>query len=867
MVDITQNVNFSARLTNIRKVRSDIQKVAAEALRLKKQLEPGTRDSVKLTKDSMKSFMAASGKAKAGDKESQRAAQGMKVQLARFSQLTAFEEQELALKTALKKKEIDIDTYRHKSSLNEEKRRQTELKYAEEDADTKRRYGETDLRNTEKINAKKLRDTAQTQRTEERNLRNSVRAENNLRKANLKQIANIAKRQNETIKNSFTAAFSLHIVQMYLNPFIRAIRVVVTQAIQTFAEFDKVYANYLAKSTEFTNKVTQQQIMLASVGQTYSINDYADAMERFSASGIDVAKNQKAVIDVLRTAKVANIEYSDAANGVIRTMEAFQMNITQSTAIVDAMANAANASTAELEDMVKWFEYAASSSFQAGLQVQDLAKYLGILSSTGMPGAGAAFRQMLLQFTKADIRQKFKAAFGFTEADFLNMNKVIGTLRTYVQTADDQAAASQKIVSLLGGKVTSQQALNNLIRAEPDLWNRVTAAVQNAGTTQQLYADVTDNTASAIERITNNITILKAAVGKVFGPLVSAIDWFVNGITKLITMSPYVQSALGIVVASFLAVAAVISAAFVGYTTLLGLIYAVNGATALLGGQTDRTTVSYKTLSDALLNLTMVMRGKGTVQEFELKRNNASILSVAELNMAYNRMSDTMVQQSAIIAEMDAIWARSSGTFAQKKAEFAALNAQLMENSAMLQNEARVILESETAKQAAMQNTTRVAAQQGTIISRNVTAVKSSLSAGSAAMYAEMAAIILIMAAFSVASKAMEKGSFNLARAIYVLISALAALKVATMIGGPWGFLAGLATLGVGTAIGESKVSRAQNEYNADRRRASAVRLGAGQVIKQEIDNSVSINGMQITGTNAAKITDSMTGALKYKVH
>ncbi|MDD3039579.1 phage tail tape measure protein [Bacteroides sp.] len=864
MAEITQVVNVTPQITNLRKLRADINRVKAYAVDLKKQLEPGTRSGVSLTGDNLKSFMSATGKAKPEDIGSMRAAEQMKVQLKRFSALAGFEKEELALKDSLKKKEIDINAYRAKSATIEAKRRAAELKWTEEDANRKLRYRSEDLASERKAKTEQTKMLAQQQRTQERNQRNSIRAETNMRKAGLKQVAQYAKKQNDVIKNSFTAAFSLHIVQMYLNPFVRAVRMALVQTIQSFAEFDKVYANYLAKSTEFTTKVTEQQILLSSVGQTYTINDYAEAMERFSASGIDVAKNQKAVVDVLRTAKVANIQYSDAANGVIRTMEAFQMNISQSTEIVDAMANASNASTAELEDMVKWFEYAASSSFQAGLAVQDLAKYLGILSSTGMPGAGAAFRQMLLQFTKADIRDKFKAAFGFSEADFLDMNKIIQTLRDYVQQSENQAKASQEIVAMLGGKVTSQQALNNLIRAEPELWNRVDKAVQQSGSTQKLYADVTNNTASAIERITNNLTILKAEIGMAFGPLVKVIDILVTGFTKGMTKIPSVIKTY--VLGSMLALLAVVTSVFTAYATLAGTIYAINGATALLTSQNMKAGVTFTGLKTAVLDLGSVMMGQATMQERMFAAQGKGILSVAQLNEMLAIMNNTIAEQARIVAEMDAIWAKSNLTFAQKQEQVAVLNAEYMANSKILQAQTRQVIASEEAKVAAMANTTRAATAQNSMLATSVASTKAKLAAGSMAMYGEMFALIAVMAAFSTASKAMEKGSFNLARSIYVLISAIAALKVALMIGGPWGALAGLAVFGAGSALGMGKVSRAENEYNVERRKSSATRLGAGQVYRQEIDNSVHINGMQITGPTAAKVTDVMTGATKYRV-
>jgi TP901 family phage tail tape measure protein len=390
-------------------------------------------------------------------------------------------------------------------------------------------------------------------------------------------------------KDAFATGFSFHIMQMYLAPMIYAMNRIMTATVRSYADFDKLFADYSAKSEEYARQLSKSDFYQIAAGQTYSLNDAAQTAERFAASGLDVTKNQEALTKALQIGTIAGLSYNDAANGIIRTMQAMHMQVEDTAQITDAMINAANASTAELKDLVGWFEYAASAAYNAGLNVQQLSAMLGILSSTGLPNTGTAIRQMFLQFSKQDIRERFMKQFDWiTEESFYDLQSLVEGLRNYVQTSNEQAVAVREVTSLLGGKVTAQTALNNLLTAEPELWNQVTYAVTRTGTTQDLYNKVTNNTADALTRISNSLMLMKAEVGEMIKPMVMVIDKGLNVIVSVTAKLPgAVKGVIGVVI---------ILGAALG--TLTMVVLTAVGGLAIMQGIT-------KMLSNDIINLTL----------------------------------------------------------------------------------------------------------------------------------------------------------------------------------------------------------------------------------------------------------------------
>jgi len=420
-------------------------------------------------------------------------------------------------------------------------------------------------------------------------------------KLNAKAAADSKRMWTDSIKQ----AFSLHIIQMYVQPFVNALNQLLRTTLTTFAEFDRYYADYLAKSMDFQDKVGRAEIFAGGINQVYSISNMADAMERFSASGIDLTKNQQALTDVLQLSVTAGISYDDAANSVIKTQEAFQLSINDSTMIVDALTNAANASTAELKDLSEWFGYASGMSHEAGINVQQLAAYLGILSSMGMKSAGTAFRQMLVQLTQENVRTKLEAAFG-QEFDFLNMDETLASMREYVQASSNQAETIQKISSALGGKVNAREALTRLLTADEETWNRIMGATERSGTAAALFDSMTDNAAGNLDKVKNNITIILTQIGQVFSPLLKVLatvtGWAATFINTMPTFSKYMIGGLTLLAGAVAMIMTLL-------VSLVGLFYMSYAANNMFEKGALKSAFSIKLLTSNMLQLSSAIVG------------------------------------------------------------------------------------------------------------------------------------------------------------------------------------------------------------------------------------------------------------------
>jgi len=401
--------------------------------------------------------------------------------------------------------------------------------------------------------------------------------------------AKVQKQRLDEVQNKaqqlIQTGFGLHIAQIYVAPIVYALEQVTAKMVEAFSEFDKKYTSYMVKSEEFGEYLSKGDFYEASVGQVYGLQDNAIAAERFAASGVDVAKSQAALTSVMQVATVADMDYAEAANGVIKTMQAMHMEVQDTTEITDALINSANASTAELSDLVQWFEYSASAAYQMKVGVKDLSAYLGILASSGTPNTGAATRQLFLQLSKEDIQKNLKGKFSWiTDDDLTDFNSLITKMRDYVKSQDDQSAATLEITRLLGGKANAQQALNNLLMAEPELWSQVTNAVKETGSTQDLYNKITDNSADAIARIKVNLNILLTQLGESFGPFLKIISSGLTVFTSTIVALPkWFKTLLGFAI---LVVTALTTLVFV----VLGLV----GGISILTGMLTKLSINEK---------------------------------------------------------------------------------------------------------------------------------------------------------------------------------------------------------------------------------------------------------------------------------
>lgn len=105
------------------------------------------------------------------------------------------------------------------------------------------------------------------------------------------------------------------------------------------------------------------------------------------------------------------------------------------------------------------------------------------------------YRQMQIQFKKDDVRTKFMSQYGFSEDAFMDTDVLLEQLREIYQSSSNQDQTLHEMQRALGGRVTAQQALSNLVRAEQRIWDNLVHFSQEdaAGYSAKMYEALTNN--------------------------------------------------------------------------------------------------------------------------------------------------------------------------------------------------------------------------------------------------------------------------------------------------------------------------------------------------------------------------------------
>ncbi|NIL74413.1 phage tail tape measure protein [Rhodococcus sp. B10] len=172
-----------------------------------------------------------------------------------------------------------------------------------------------------------------------------------------------------------------------------------------------------------------------------SASDAAAAMTELAKGGFTVEQSMEAARGTLQLAAAAQIDAGTAATIQSQALQAFGLDASYAATAADVLANAANASSAEITDIAAGLQQSGAVANQFGLTVEDTAAALGVLSNAGISGsdAGTLLKSALLAVT--DQGKPAQAAIeelGLTiydaEGQFVGMSSLFGQL--------DEAAAN-----------------------------------------------------------------------------------------------------------------------------------------------------------------------------------------------------------------------------------------------------------------------------------------------------------------------------------------------------------------------------------------------------------------------------------------
>lgn len=350
----------------------------------------------------------------------------------------------------------------------------------------------------------------------------------------------------------------------------------------------------------------RNEILKFSAETIFDPKQSSEAFLNLQKAGLDAAEALRILPEVGKLAAAGDIQLEEATNAVVRGLQTFNLEIDESTRVVDAYARAANLSTADVKDLIQGMGNVGPIAANFGLSFEQTVAVLSKFSDAGVTSAeaGTQLKSMLTNLTRPTKRTQdtFKSL-GVTMADangnIKDVNQLINELSvaTGKLTQEKRLQAIQKLAGTFG-----QIGLSVLLAGGEDGINGFVEEMNKLPDAAKISAEMMDDFKGVIESFkgsvqTLTIKALTPLMNKVFRPMlkigIKLVNWFASlpepvllitsGIVAfsaaLITLTGVGLVLIAVVLiplgTAFLAMSVAMSAALFVLTNPVGLLFGI----------------------------------------------------------------------------------------------------------------------------------------------------------------------------------------------------------------------------------------------------------------------------------------------------
>ncbi|ACY20482.1 phage tail tape measure protein, TP901 family [Gordonia bronchialis DSM 43247] len=286
----------------------------------------------------------------------------------------------------------------------------------------------------------------------------------------------------------------------------------------------------------------------SSLAGTSSV-DAANAMLELAKGGFTVEQSMQAAKGTLQLAAAAQIEAAEAATIQSQALQAFGLQADYAGKASDILANAANASSAEITDVASALQQSGAVANQFGLSMTDTAASIALMANAGIQGsdAGTLLKSALLALTDtSDPAQTAIKELGLTVYDangrFAGMETLFGQLQAASKrmTAEQYQAATATLFGSdamrLSGIAAQQGA---------DGFAKMRVAMDQSGSAAAVAAAKMQGLPGAWENLKNNFEEASLTIyDAIKGPLTAAANGASSAIDGLVSKSKEMAAAI-----------------------------------------------------------------------------------------------------------------------------------------------------------------------------------------------------------------------------------------------------------------------------------------------------------------------------------
>lgn len=362
-------------------------------------------------------------------------------------------------------------------------------------------------------------------------------------------------------------------------------------AIDFEAQMDRVGA--IAGATAGEMDALNASALKLGAETSKSASEVAVAMEDMAAMGFNAVEIIGAMPGVISASEASGESLALAAQTVAAALNVWGLEASEASRVADVLAMAANMSAAGINDMQLAFKYAGAPAAALGIELEEVAAAVGIMTDAGLDGsnAGTALRASLLALNNpAKAQEKIMKQLGFSILDADGNAKSLSNMVGDLSKSLEGETEAQKVATL--AKLVGTEAVSGflaLIKAGPTNIDKMTKALENSGgASAETAKKMKDNLKGALEELGGTIETAAITIGGILTPSIKKASDTIQGLVeKFQDLSPEAQKtilAIGGVVAAagpLLVVGGTIMSGVGGTVTAFG---ALSGAIGGAGG-------------------------------------------------------------------------------------------------------------------------------------------------------------------------------------------------------------------------------------------------------------------------------------------
>lgn len=317
-------------------------------------------------------------------------------------------------------------------------------------------------------------------------------------------------------------------------------------AIKTGMEFDKqmsaVKAISGATADEF-DAMRKQAIKLGA-DTTKSASEVASGQLEMAKSGFTVKDTMAAMPGIISASAASGEDMARTTEVMTAALNSFHMEGAKANHVADVLAETANRSKADINDLGYAFKYAAPIANTLGYSLETVAAATGIMTNAGMAGeqAGTSLRMALIRLTDApeEASKKLeKLGVSITDAkgNMLPFENIVGQLKKSTEGMGN-AAKLAAMSTIFGAEAAT--GMLTVVDAGPEKLKKFSKALENSdGASAKAAKTMQDNFAGAVEELGGTVESIAINVSDVLTPAIkSATNWLSNMGEKFNDLSP-----------------------------------------------------------------------------------------------------------------------------------------------------------------------------------------------------------------------------------------------------------------------------------------------------------------------------------------